>query len=122
MEQLDDIMRTFVNETNKCEIRFGKIRDEEKMFAVKKLMCESLLSFRSREATLKCAELPVASENIITTRRRQSQQPDRRKSTRVRRSERTPRMTAEVREEEETSESWRSQVVHKGTGKGNWGA
>ena len=36
MEQFDDILRTFTNEMNKFENRFGKIRDEEKMLAVKK--------------------------------------------------------------------------------------
>ena len=38
MEQFDDILRTFTNEMNKFEHRFSKIRDEEKMLAVKKLM------------------------------------------------------------------------------------
>ena len=33
-----------MNETNKFENRFGKIRDEEKMLAVKKLMPESSLN------------------------------------------------------------------------------
>ena len=32
--QFDDILRTFTNEINKFENRFGKIRDEEKMLAV----------------------------------------------------------------------------------------
>ena len=41
MEQFDDFLRTFINETNKFESRFGKIRDEEKMFAAMKLMYES---------------------------------------------------------------------------------
>ena len=41
VEQFDDILRTFTNEMNKFESRFGKIRDEEKMLAVKKLMPES---------------------------------------------------------------------------------
>ena len=36
MEQFDDILRTFINEMNKFESRFGAIRDEEKMLAVKK--------------------------------------------------------------------------------------
>ena len=36
VEQFDDILRTFTNEMNKFESRFGKIRDEEKMLAVKK--------------------------------------------------------------------------------------
>ena len=35
VEQLDDILRTFINETSKLENRFGKIRDEEQMLAVK---------------------------------------------------------------------------------------
>ena len=30
VEQFDDILRTFTNEMNKVENRFGKIRDEEK--------------------------------------------------------------------------------------------
>ena len=30
VEQFDDILRTFTNEMNKLENRFGKIRDEEK--------------------------------------------------------------------------------------------
>ena len=44
----DAILRTFVNETNKFENGFGKIRDEEQMLAVKKLMPESLLNYRFR--------------------------------------------------------------------------
>ena len=44
VEQLDDILRTFIDEMNKNENTFGKIRDEEKMFAVEKLMLESLLN------------------------------------------------------------------------------
>ena len=35
VEQFDDILRTFTNEMNKFESRFGKVRDEEKMLAVK---------------------------------------------------------------------------------------
>ena len=38
MEHFDDILRTFKNEMTKFENRFGKIRDEEKVLAVKKLM------------------------------------------------------------------------------------
>ena len=40
VEHVDDILRTFINEMNKFESRFGAIRDEEKMLAVKKLMPE----------------------------------------------------------------------------------
>ena len=52
VEQVDDILRTFTNEMNKFENRFGTIRDEEKMLAVKKLMPESLLNYRFRGATM----------------------------------------------------------------------
>ena len=31
VEQFDDILRTFINEMNKFESRFGAIRDEEKI-------------------------------------------------------------------------------------------
>ena len=63
--QFDDILRTFTNEMNKFENRFGKIRDEEKMLAVKKLMPESLLNYRSRGTTMSYSEPIVALENII---------------------------------------------------------
>ena len=48
VEQFDDILRTFTNEMTKFEKRFAKIEDEEKMLAVKKLMPESLLTYRFR--------------------------------------------------------------------------
>ena len=35
VEQFDDILRTFINETNKFEHRFSITRDEEKMLAGK---------------------------------------------------------------------------------------
>ena len=41
VEQFDGILRTFVNETNKFENRFSKVRDDENMITVKKLMLES---------------------------------------------------------------------------------
>ena len=65
VEQFDDILRTFIKEMNKFENRFGKIRDEEKMLAVKKLMPESLLNYRFRGTTMSYSELFVAPENII---------------------------------------------------------
>ena len=37
VEQVDDTLRTFINETNKFENRFGLVRDQDKMLAVKKL-------------------------------------------------------------------------------------
>ena len=65
MEQFDDILRTFINEINKFESRFGAIRDEEKMLAVKKLMPESLLDYRFRGTTMPYSEIIIALENII---------------------------------------------------------
>ena len=65
VEQFDDILRTFINEMNKFENRFGKIRDEEKMLSIKKLMPESLLNYRFRGTTMSYSELIVALENII---------------------------------------------------------
>ena len=56
-------MRTFNNETSKFENRFGKIRDEENIFAVKKLMLEGLLRFRFRRTTLNHEQRLIALEN-----------------------------------------------------------
>ena len=56
VEQFDDILRTFTNEMNKFENRFGKMRDEEKILAVKKLMPESLLKYRFRGTTMSYGE------------------------------------------------------------------
>ena len=64
VKQFDDILRTFINNTN-IENRFAMIRDEEKMLAVRKLMPESLLNCRFRGTTLSCSELLVSLENII---------------------------------------------------------
>ena len=65
VEQFDDILRTFTNEMNKFENRFGKIRDEEKVLAVKKLMPDSLLNCSFRGTTMPYFELTFALENII---------------------------------------------------------
>ena len=48
MEQFDDTLRPFIIETNKFKNRFGTVRVEEKMLAVKQLMPERLLNFRLR--------------------------------------------------------------------------
>ena len=64
-EQFDDILRTFMNAINKFENRLGKIRGEEKMFVVQKLMLESLLNSRFRGTTQNYEELFIALENII---------------------------------------------------------
>ena len=49
VEQINDILRTFICETNKFESRFGIITCEEEMFADKKMILESLLNFRFEE-------------------------------------------------------------------------
>ena len=50
---------------NKFVNKFGNIRDEEQMLAVKKLTPESLLNYRFRGTTMSYSELLVALENII---------------------------------------------------------
>ena len=65
VEQFDDILRTFIDDTNQFKNRFGAISDEEKMLAAKKLMPESLLNYRFRGTTMSYSELLVALENII---------------------------------------------------------
>ena len=65
VEQFDNILRTFTNVMNNFENSFGKIRDVEKILAVKKLMPGSLLNNRFRGTTMSNRELFVALENII---------------------------------------------------------
>ena len=60
VEQFDDILRTFTDEMKRSENRFGKIRDEEKMLPVKKLMPESLLNYKFRRTRMSYSELIVA--------------------------------------------------------------
>ena len=74
VEQFDDILRTFMNEMNNFESRFGAIRDEEKMLAVTRLMPESLLNYRFRGTTMSYSEIIIALENILLTRCRQFHQ------------------------------------------------
>ena len=52
VEPFNDILRTFINKMNKFESRFGAIRDEEKMLAVKKLMPQKLPNYRNRGTTM----------------------------------------------------------------------
>ena len=61
MEQFDDILRTFINETNKFENKFGTIQ----MLAVKNLMLGSLLNIRFRGTTRSYSELFVALDTTI---------------------------------------------------------
>ena len=65
VEQFDDILRTFIKDTNIFENSFGTIREEEKMLAVEKSLLESLLNCRFRGTTMSYSELLVALENII---------------------------------------------------------
>ena len=65
MEQFDDILRNVIKETNKNDGRFGKIRDDEKTLSVKKLMPESVLTYRFRGTTLPYEELLITLESII---------------------------------------------------------
>ena len=60
VEQFDEILRAFTNEMNMFENRFGKIRDEEQMLAVKTLMPESLLNYRFRGTPMSYGELVVS--------------------------------------------------------------
>ena len=57
--------RLKIRSEKKYEGRFGKIRDEEKTLAVKRLMPENLLNYRFRGTTLPYEELLIAQENII---------------------------------------------------------
>ena len=52
VEQFDDILRTFINDTNKFENRFCTVRDDDKMLAVKESMLEILLNYRFRGTTM----------------------------------------------------------------------
>ena len=55
VEQFDEILRTFINETNKIENRFGITSDEEK----KKLMFDSLLNYSFRGTTMSYDGFPI---------------------------------------------------------------
>ena len=124
VEQFDDILRKFTNEMNKFESRFGKIRDEEKMLAVKKLMPVSLLYCRFRGTTMSYSELIVALENIIVdkvstvptarSRKHDTSAPmgiewQRKKMVRMR-----------AKRETKVWVDLAPQAVYKGAGKGKW--
>ena len=63
MLQFHDIWRTFINETNKFENRFGIIRDKEKMLEVAKLMFEA--SYNSDSEERRCRTANLSFENVI---------------------------------------------------------
>ena len=54
MEHFDDIFRNFTNETYKYKGRFGNIRDEEKILAVKMMP-----NYRFRGATFSYEEFLI---------------------------------------------------------------
>ena len=108
VEQFDDILRTIIKEMNKFESRFGSIRDEEKMLAVKKLMPESLLNYRFRGTTMSYSEIIIALENIIVDK--VSTVP----SSQSRRNDTSAPMEIGM------AADLALQAVYKGTGKGKW--
>ena len=130
VEQLDDVLRTFINETNKFKNRFGTIRDEEKMFVVKKLMPESLFNCRLRGTTMSYDELLIA-ENIIIdkvatvpTARRRRWMSTKEQAIGVKKDTKVAKMQirADVSQEgDQRIMDLALQAVHKGTVKGKWG-
>ena len=122
VEQFDDILRRFTNDMSKFENRFGKIRDEEKMLAVKKLMPESLLNYLFRGTTMSYSELIVALENIILDKEVTVPTPKNKKH------DTSAPMEIGMAAKEECEPKRRPkdhglalQAVYKGTGKGKWG-
>ena len=125
VEQFDDVLRTFKNEMTKFENRFGKIRDEEKVLAVKKLMPESLLNYRFRGTAMSYDELIIALENIIIDN--VSTVP----TTRSRKHDTSVPMEIGMATKEDGENASQEgdqrirdlalQAVYKGTGKGKWG-
>ena len=125
VEQFDDILRTFTNEMTKFEKRFGKIRDEEKVLAVKKLMPERLLNNRFRGTAMPYGELIIALENIIVDK--VSTVP----TARSRKHDTSAPMEIGMATKEDGEDASQEgdqrivdlalQAVYKGTGKGKWG-
>ena len=124
VEQFDDILRTFTNEMTKFENRFGKIRDEEKVLAVKKLMSESLLNYRFRGTAMPYGELIIALENIMIDK--VSTVP----TARSRKHDTSAPMEIGMATKEDGENASQEgdqrivdlalQAVYKGTGKGKW--
>ena len=125
VEQFDDILRAFKNEMTKFENRFGRIRDEEKVLAVKKLMPESLLNYRFRGTAMSYDELIIALENIIIDKvSTVSTSKSRKHDTSA------PMEIGMAAKEDGESSSQEGdqriidlalQAVYKGSGKGKWG-
>ena len=109
---------------NKFGSRFGALRDEFNMLAVKKLMPESLLNYRFRGTTMSDSEIVIALESIIVDKvSRIPSSKSRRNATSA------PTEIGMAAEEDGESVSKEGdqrimhlalQAVHKGTGKGKW--
>ena len=118
VEQFDDILRTFISEMSKFESRFGAIRDEEKMLAVKKLMLESLLNYRFTGTTMSYSEIIIALKNIIVDKvSAVPSSKNRRKDT----SAAKEHGEGASQEGDQRIVELALQAVYKGTGKGKWG-
>ena len=123
VEQFDDVLRNFKNEMTKFENRFSKIRDEEKVLAVKKLMPESLLNYRFRGTAMSYDELIIALENIIIDKVPTVNSRSRKHDTSA------PMEIGMAASDGENSSQEGDQriidlalqAVYKGTGKGKWG-
>ena len=125
VEQFDDVLGTFKNEMTKFENRFGKIRDEEKVLAVKKLMPESLLNYRFRGTAMSYDELIIALENIITDKVSTVS------TIRSRKHDTSAPMEIGMATKEDGENASQEgdqriidlalQALYKGTGKGKWG-
>ena len=125
VEQFDDILRTFKNEMTKFENRFGKIRDEEKVLAVKKLMPESLLNYRFRGTTMPFDELIIALENIIidnvsTVTTAKSRKHDTSAPMEIGMASKEDGENVS-QEGDQRIVDFSLQAVYKGTGNGKWG-
>ena len=125
VEQFDDILRTFTNEMTKFENRFGKIRDEEKVLAVKKLMPESLLNYRFRGTAMPYGELIIALENNIidkvsTVPTARSKKHDTSAPMEIGMATKEDGENAS-QEGDQRIADLALQAVYKGTGKGKWG-
>ena len=66
VEQLDDILKNFINETNKYEDWFGENPRRREDSGSEKLMPESLLNYRFRGTTFPYEDLLMALDNIVT--------------------------------------------------------
>ena len=124
VEQFDDVLRTFKNEMTKFENRFGKVRDEEKVLAVKKLMPESLLNYRFRGTAMSYDELIIALENSIihkvsTVTTARSRKHDTSEPMEIGMAAKDDGENAS-QEGDQRIIDLALQAVYKGTGKGKW--